>query len=72
MFGRSVKRRAPSLFVSVLKRKAARAGVEAIEFSTRTTRLSRFSHDAGAYAKTPLSQRWHVFVDGRRVRRDLY
>jgi hypothetical protein len=29
-FGRSVKRRAPSLFVSTLKRKAASAGAEVI------------------------------------------
>jgi len=71
-FGRSVKRRAPSLFVSTLKRKAASAGAEVIEFSTRTTRLSQFSHDTGEYVKKPLSQRWHVFADGSRVQRDLY
>jgi hypothetical protein len=72
MFGRSVKRRAPSLFVSVLRRKAASAGAEVIEFSTRTTRLSQFSHDTGECVKKPLSQRWHVFADGSRVQRDLY
>lgn len=71
-FGRSVKRRAPSLFVSILKRKAESAGATVIEFSTRTTRLSQFSHDTGQYVKKPLSQRWHVFADGSRVQRDLY
>lgn len=71
-FGRSVKRRAPSLFVSTLKRKAASAGAQVIEFATRTTRLSQFSHDTGEYVKKPLSQRWHVFADGSRVQRDLY
>ena len=71
-FGRSVKRRAPSLFVSILKRKAASAGASVIEFVTRTTRLSQFSHDTGAYVKKPLSQRWHMFADGSRVQRDLY
>lgn len=71
-FGRSVQRRAPSLFVSTLKRKAASAGAEVIEFSTRTTRLSQYSHDRGEYVKKPLHQRWHVFADGSRVQRDLY
>ncbi|HYG84838.1 MAG TPA: transposase [Azospirillum sp.] len=71
-FGRSVKRRAPSLFVSTLKRKAASAGALVVEFATRTTRLSQFNHDTGEYVKKPLSQRWHVFADGERVQRDLY
>ncbi|UEM24319.1 hypothetical protein JL100_032340 (plasmid) [Skermanella mucosa] len=71
-FGRSVKRRAPCLFVSTLKRKAASAGVSVVEFATRTTRLSQFSHDTGGYVRKPLSQRWHVFADGSRVQRDLY
>lgn len=71
-FGRSVKRRAPSLFVSTLKRKAASAGASVVEFATRTTRLSQVSHDTGEYVKKPLSQRWHVFADGSRVQRDLY
>ena len=71
-FGRSVQRRAPSLFVSILKRKAASAGASVIEFATRTTRLSQFSHDTGGHVKKPLSQRWHVFADGSRVQRDLY
>ncbi|ALG75643.1 hypothetical protein VY88_27915 [Azospirillum thiophilum] len=71
-FGRSVKRRAPSLFVSILKRKAASAGASVVEFATRTTRLSQVSHDTGECVKKPLSQRWHVLADGSRVQRDLY
>jgi hypothetical protein len=71
-FGKSVKRRAPSLFVSIIKRKAESAGAEMIEFSTRTTRLSQFSHETGEYVKKPLSQRKHVFSDGTWVQRDLY
>jgi len=71
-FGRSVKRRAPSLFVSMLKRKVARTDAAVIEFSTRTTRLSQFSHETGEYVKKPLSQHKHVFTDGSWVQRDLY
>ena len=71
-FGRSVKRRAPGLYVSLLKRKAVSAGASVIEFKTQTTRLSQFDHTTGEYVKKPLSQRWHVFPDGGRVQRDLY
>lgn len=71
-FGRSVRRRAPSLFVSILKRKAESAGARVVEFGTRTTRLSQYDHKTGQYVKKPLSQRWHEFGDGSRVQRDLY
>ena len=71
-FGRSVKRRAPSLFVSSLKRKAESAGASVLAFPTRTTRLSQFNHLTGEYVRKPLSQRWHRFADGNRVQRDLY
>ena len=71
-FGKSVKRRAPSLFVSILRRKAVSAGALVLEFSTRTTRLSQFSHDTGEYVKKPLSQRWHKLADGSTVQRDPY
>lgn len=71
-FGRSVRRRAPSMFVSILKRKAESAGGRVIEFGTRKTRLSQYDHKTGQYVKKPLSERWHVFGDGTKVQRDLY
>ena len=71
-FGRSVQRRAPSMFVSMLKRKAASAGASTIEFKTRTTCLSQYDHISGTYKKIPLSQRYHEFPDGSRAQRDLY
>lgn len=71
-FGRSVRRRAPSMFVSILRRKAESAGGGVIEFGTRATRLSQYDHKSGQYVKKPLSQRWHLFGDGTEVQRDLY
>jgi hypothetical protein len=71
-FGRSVRRRAPSRFVSILRRKAESAGGRMVEFGTRETRLSQYDHQTGHYVKKPLSQRWQVFGDGTRVQRDLY
>ncbi len=71
-FGRSVGRRAPSMFISMLKRKAASAGAKVIEFSTVKTRLSQFNHVTGEYKKKTLSERWNYFPDEPRVQRDLY
>ena len=73
-YGRSVKVRAPGMLISMLQRKAASAGGGVIEIKTRHTRLSQFDHTTGEYIKKPLSQRVHVFGDGRTepVQRDLY
>jgi len=73
-FGRSVKVRAPGMFVSTLRRKAEGAGGGMIEIKTRHTRLSQFDHTTGEYIKKPLSLRVHVFGDDETapVQRDLY
>ena len=73
-FGRSVKVRAPGMFVAILKQKAKAAGGEVIEIPTGDTRLSQYDHTTGLYTKKPLSQREHVFGDGvtAPVQRDLY
>jgi putative transposase len=73
-FGRSVKVRAPGMFIAILKRKAKAAGGQLLELSTRDTRLSQYDHTTDTYTKKPLSQREHVFGDGvtAPVQRDLY
>src|ERR1700730_3256465 len=62
------------MLISMLQRKAASAGGGVIEIKPRHTRLSQFDHTTGEYIKKPLSQRVHVFGDGRTepVQRDLY
>lgn len=70
-FGKSVRDRAPGDFMNHLRRKAASAGGEVIEFPTRTTKLSQSCH-CGAVVKKPLSQRWHICSCGVRAQRDLY
>jgi putative transposase len=69
--GKSLKVRAPGMFVRMLERKAATGG-ELIEFGTRNTCLSQFCHVDGTYEKKPLRQRYHQFPEGTRVGRDLY
>ena len=67
IFGKSVKNRAPGMFMEILRRKAENAGGSAKsnrrlrltvdEFSTKTTKLSQYCHKCGKYTKKPLSQR---------------
>ncbi|WP_082177494.1 MULTISPECIES: RNA-guided endonuclease TnpB family protein [Acidithiobacillus] len=71
MFGKSVRDRAPGGFMNHLRRKAASAGGEVIEFPTRTTKLSQSCH-CGDVVKKPLSQRWHDCSCGAHAQRDLY
>jgi hypothetical protein len=74
LLGRSVGRRAPSLFIATLSRKAENTGGSVVAFRTRSTRLSQFDHSTGDCVKKPLSERLHVFGDGRTapVDRDVY
>jgi hypothetical protein len=70
-YGKSLKVRAPGMFVRILERKAASGG-ELIAFATRNTCLSQFGHVEGTYEKKPLKPRYHQFADATRVGRDLY
>jgi len=71
MYGKSVKHRAPGMFMEMLLRKAANAGGSVDEFSTRTTKLSQFCHNCGEYTKKPLSQRVHTCCN-LNIQRDIY
>ncbi len=71
MFGRSIRDRAPGGFMNHLRRKAASAGGEVVEFPTRTTQLSQ-SCQCGEVVKKPLSLRWHDCSCGVHAQRDLY
>lgn len=72
LFGKSVGMRAPGMFVSRLKQKMNDYDGLVNEFSTFTTRFSQLDHKTGELRKKPLSQRWHIFDDGKKVQRDLY
>jgi len=71
LYGKSVQMRAPSMFMSSLKRKAENAGGYLIEFPTNSTKLSQVCHICGNTVKKPLSQRWHICC-GLEMQRDLY
>lgn len=71
IFGKSVQVRAPSLFMSSLKRKAENAGGSFNKFPTQSTKLSQMCHICGETIKKPLSQRWHICCS-IEMQRDLY
>ena len=72
-YGKSVKVRAPGMFVEQLRRKAESAGGKMIELHTWSLKMSQYDHTTQTCTKKPLSQRWHVLGDGSGVvQRDIY
>jgi hypothetical protein len=72
-YGKSVKVRAPGMFVEQLRRKAESAGGALIDLPTWSLKLSQYDHTTQTYTKKPLRQRWHVLGDGSGVvQRDIY
>ena len=72
-YGRSLKVRAPGMFIEMYRRKAARAGGGLLKFPTRSTRYSQLCHGCGGFVKKPLSLRVHACACGvGPVQRDLY
>lgn len=72
-YGRSVKVRAPGMFVSLLRRKAESAGGAVVDLHTWSLKMSQYDHPTGTCTKKPLGQRWHVLGDGSGiVQRDVY
>lgn len=72
-YGKSVGTRAPGLLMSELTRKAERAGGSRTVINVWALKTSQYDHTTDDFAKKPLSQRWHLFRDGRgTVQRDVY
>lgn len=72
-YGKSVKVRAPGMFVEQLRRKAESAGGELVDLHTWSLKLSQYDHITQACTKKPLHQRWHELGDGSGVvQRDIY
>lgn len=71
LYGRSVGKRAPGMFVAHLKRKAENAGGKVVEFPTYSTKLSQ-TCQCGRSEKKSLKQRVHKCQCGVHAQRDLY
>jgi putative transposase len=70
-FGKTIGFRAPSTFVSILKRKAESAGGKVDPIDTWTSKLSQYCHVCNGYHKKALSERTHTCGE-ITVQRDLY
>ncbi len=71
LFGKSVGKRAPGMFVSHLRSKAERAGGQVVEIPTHSTKLSQICQ-CGRVKKKKLNERVHDCVCGVHAQRDLY
>ncbi len=72
-YGRAVSQRAPGSMLALLSRKAERAGGQLTSVDVRALKSSQYDHTSDSFEKKTLSERWHVFRDGRgRVQRDVY
>jgi len=71
LFGSSVGKRAPGMFVSHLKSKAERADCKVVEIPTYSTKLSQ-TCQCGRVQKKKLSERVHQCECGIQMQRDIY
>ena len=71
LYGSSVGKRAPGMFVSHLKNKAERAGGQVVEIPTYNTKLSQ-TCQCGRVKKKTLKERVHQCECGVTAQRDLY
>lgn len=70
-FGKTIGFRAPSAFVTTLKRKALSAGGTWFDINSFQAKLSQLCHDCGQYHRKLLSDRIHKCCD-INMQRDLY
>lgn len=71
-FGKSIAKRAPALFVTILEKKVKNAGGKFYRINTWDAKASQYNHMTGRYTKKKLSQRVNTMPDGRKIQRDLY
>ena len=70
-FGDTIRRFAPSLFLSTLKQKCEAFGGQYMEINPWTLKASQYDPTDGNYTKHKLSQRVFRLSDGTPVQRDL-
>ena len=70
-FGSSIRDRAPSEFLTILRRKCRQQGGDLLYVDTRNVKASQYDHVRGEYIKVPLSCRMKE-IGSHTVQRDLY
>ncbi|MHC0038843.1 nuclease/transposase family protein [Pseudoneobacillus sp. C159] len=70
-FGKSLARKAPAMFVSILEQKLASMGIELKKIHTAKVKASQYNHETDTFEKKELSTRWNLLFH-QKVQRDLY
>ena len=70
-FGKSILRKSPSMFLSMLNQKLGYSGKKLNKVNTWKVKASQYCHLDDTYKKKPLSKRWNDF-EGGRIQRDMY
>ena len=70
-FGKSVNRRSPGYMHSRLVSLFTSTGGTCI-IVKNTVKASQYDHELDQFIKKKLSQRFHIFIDGTKVQRDIY
>ena len=71
-YGKSICNRAPAMFLTILDKKLNYFGLRLNKINTITCKASQYDHKSDTFNKKSLSDRWHLFMDGTSVQRDLY
>ena len=70
-YGKSIKNKAPSMFLTILNNKLKWIGKELKKVNTYTVKASQYNHITDAYIKKELNERWNDFEEFK-IQRDLY
>lgn len=70
-YGRSMNNRSPSMFITILEKKAWQYGGNVYRVDTKSFKATQYNHSTDTYTKIPISQRSKM-IDGYEVQRDLY
>ena len=70
-YGKSIKNKAPSMFLTILNNKLKWIGKELKKVNTNTVKASQYNHITDAYIKKELNERWNDFEEFK-IQRDLY
>jgi len=71
-FGKSIGKRAPGMFMLILKQKCNLVGGEYHEVDKSTFKASQYDHITDTFRKKPLGKRWNVLGGTDNVQRDMY
>ena len=70
-FGKSLAKKAPALFLTLLGNKLEQLGSKLCKIDTAKVKASQYNHVNDSFSKKELGERWNV-IDEMKIQRDLY